>query len=152
MRLIKSHTKKLDEWIAERHYLKSVPAGAKLRLWAIDDEGNTVGAMMWGRPSARMLNKDMLLELTRMYFIDDTEPFIESRALAMARKMIRKYMPQVKGLLAYSSAGQGHDGIIYRADNWFPFGQTQGGKWNVKGSKPRKNIDTSPKFRWLRSP
>lgn len=152
MRIVISHTKELDQWIKERHYLQSVPAGAKLRMWVLDDKGETIGAMMWGRPSARMLNKDLLLELTRMFFVNNTEPFVESRTLAMARKIIRKYMPKIKGLITYSSTGQGHDGVIYRADNWFPFGQTKGGKWNIRNGKSRKNIDTSPKIRWLRSP
>lgn len=107
--------------------------------------------MMWGRPSARLLDKDSLLELTRMFFIDDTERFVESRALAKARKFIRKFMPQIKGLIAYSSTGQRHDGVIYKADNWFQFGKTQGDKWTRK-NRERADIDISPKIRWLRSP
>jgi len=151
MRLIRSHTIEFDGWIKEHHYLKSTPPGAKLRLWVLDDRGETIGAMMWGRPSARLLDKDSLLELTRMFFIDDTEPFVESRALAMARKLIRKYMPKIKGLIAYSSTGQGHDGVIYKADNWFEFGKSQGDKWTRK-NRERADKDISPKIRWLRSP
>lgn len=151
MRINISHSEQLDKWIAERHYLKSTPPGARLRLWILDDNGEIIGAMMWGRPSARLLDKDNLLELTRMFLVDETEPFVESRALAMARKMIRKYMPQIKGLIAYSSTGQGHDGIVYKADNWFQFGKSQGNKWTRK-NRERADIDISPKIRWLRSP
>lgn len=151
MRLIRSHSKEIDKWIAKRHYLKSTPPGARLRFWIIDDKGETIGAMMWGRPSARLLNKDTLLELTRMFLINNTEPFVESRALAMARKLIRKYMPQIKGLIVYSSTGQSHSGIIYQADNWFQFGKSQGDKWTRK-NRERADIDISPKIRWLRSP
>ena len=151
MRIVISHSEQVDEWLKERHYLASTPPGAKLRMWILDDSGETIGAMMWGRPSARLLDKDTLLELTRMFFIDDTEPFVESRALAMARKLIRKYMPQTKGLIAYSSTKEGHDGIVYKADNWFQFGKNQGDRWTRK-NRQRADIDTSPKIRWLRSP
>lgn len=151
MRIEECHSKKIDRWIAKRHYLKSIPGGARLRLWFYDDNNNVIGAMMWGRPSARLLDQKIILELTRMYFIDNTEHCIESKALAKARKYIRQNFPEVKGLLAYSSTKQGHGGTIYRADNWFPFGITRGDKWSRK-NRQRKDIDTSPKIRWLRSP
>ncbi|QBX06359.1 hypothetical protein API480_19 [Paenibacillus phage vB_PlaP_API480] len=145
-----SHSTKLDKWIAGRHYLKSTPAGARLRLWILDDQGNRIGAMMWGRPVARNLEQTSLLELTRMYLIDDTIPNAESKALSLARKYIRKHFPDVKGLVAYSSTGQGHEGIIYKADNWFMFGLTKSGKWSNRDG--RTDRDTSGKVRWCRSP
>jgi hypothetical protein len=149
MRLEVTHSTDLDKWIATNHYLKSAPAGARLRLWVIDESGRKIGAMMWGRPTSRRYCQESLLELTRMYFVDDTKPFVESRALAMARKQIRKHFPQIKGLIAYSSTGQGHEGTIYAADNWFNIGKTEKKAWNRKN---RKNIDTSQKLRWVRSP
>ena len=164
MRMQEEHTETIDNWIKERHYLRSVPPGARLRLAFYDDIARTaykpykiiveerlIGAMMWGRPSARLLNQETILELTRMFFIDDTEHCIESKALAMARKYIRKRLPKIRGLLAYSSTGENHKGIIYSADNWFQFGIGKGHNWNSK-SRTRKNIDNSDKIRWLRSP
>lgn len=148
MRLEVSHSVEVDKWIAERHYLKSTPAGAKLRLWVKDEDGNIIGAMMWGRPTARTYDQERILELTRFFMIDDTEPFAESKALAMARKLIRKRLPQVKGLISYSSMGEGHKGTIYEADGWFAVGTTKAAAWNKPG---RKNIDTSTKIRWVRS-
>jgi hypothetical protein len=142
------HSVELDKWIVERHYLHSTPAGAKLRLWIKDDSDNIIGAMMWGRPTARTYNQDRILELTRMYMIDDTEPNAESKALGMARKLIRKQLPQVKGLIAYSSTGEHHKGTIYEADGWFAVGTTEAKAWNKKG---RANIDISKKIRWVRS-
>lgn len=152
MRLEVARTKELDRWIAERHYLGNTPPGAKLRLWVIDQGGRRIGAMMWGRPTARALDGDGLLELTRMYMVDDTEPNAESRALALARKHIRRHLPQIKGLIAYASTGQEHEGTIYAADNWFVSQGTsarrQGG-WSTR--EGRANKDTSQKIRWMRS-
>lgn len=132
--LLLARTTEVDNWIAERHYLKSTPAGARLRFWVLV-EGKRVGAMMWGRPVARNLDQDRLLELTRMYFIDDTPRFIESRGLGMARSYIRKHLPEVKGLLAYSSTGEGHEGTVYEADGWFCVGMSGGahGKIGMAG-------------------
>jgi len=107
---------------------------------------------MWGRPTARTLDQHSLLELTRMYMIDDTEPNAESKALAMARKYIRKHMPHVKGLIAYSSIGAGHEGVIYRADGWFPVGMTRKRKNGWTSRAVRSDRDLSQKIRWVRSP
>jgi len=150
IRMNQLHNTEIDKWIMERHYLKSVPAGAVLRLEFLDSNNKRIGAMMWGRPVARMLGRKNLLELTRMYFIDETERFIESKCLGMARKHIRKYYPQIKGLVAYCSEGEGHKGVVYMADNWFELGKSKGGSWENR--KGRKDRDLSDKIRFVRSP
>jgi hypothetical protein len=148
LRLEICHTKAVDKYIIEHHYLNSAPAGAKLRLWVKDDDNNTIGAMMWGRPTARTYDPVRLLELTRMYMIDGVGDFAESKALGMARKLIRTQLPQVKGLIAYSSTGEEHKGTIYLADGWFAIGLTEAKAWNKDG---RKNIDITKKIRFVRS-
>ena len=148
MRLEICHTKEVDKYMIEHHYLHTAPAGAKLRLWVKDDSNNIIGAMMWGRPTARTYDHVRILELTRMFMIDDTESCVESKALGMARKLIRKELPQVKGLIAYSSTGEEHKGTIYLADGWFAVGMTEAKAWNKDG---RKNIDISKKIRYVRS-
>lgn len=152
MRVVVCKTTELDRWIAERHYLGCTPPGAVLRLWVLDDNGNRIGAMMWGRPTARKLDAGDKLELTRMYMIDGTEHCAESKALALARKHIRKHFPHVKGLIAYSSTGQGHEGTIYQADNWFVLGESKSGGKGWGNREGRANLDPSPKQRWVRSP
>ena len=148
MRLEISHSTDVDRWIIEHHYLHSAPAGARLRLWIKDDYGSIIGAMMWGRPSARTYDYERIMELTRLYMVDDTEPCAESRALGMARKLIRKEFPEIKGLISYSSTGENHKGTVYLADGWFAVGKTRAAEWN---REKRKNIDTSKKIRWVRT-
>lgn len=141
-----------DRFVTEHHYLQSVPAVSRMRLWILDGEGRPIGAMMWGNPTARKFNwGDRILELTRCVFLDDTEPMVESRALADARRYIRTYCPQVKGLLAYASTGQGHEGTIYAADGWFPLG-TAPAKNGWTNRPGRHDRDMSEKLRWVRSP
>lgn len=148
MRLEEVHTEDVDRYIIENHYLHSAPAGAKLRLWIKDDDNNVIGAMMWGRPTARTYDPNRIMENTRMYMIDDTEPCAESKALSMARKLVRNKYPEIKGVIAYSSTGENHKGTIYLADGWFAIGETRAAAWNREG---RKNIDTTKKIRWVRS-
>lgn len=119
-----SRSTELDRWIAERHYLGSTPAGARLRLWVLDESGER-GAMMWGRPVSRNIDQKNVLELTRMYMVDHTNPFAESKALSLARKYIRTHMNEIKGLIAYSSLGYGHEGTTYQADGWFEIARTK---------------------------
>jgi hypothetical protein len=148
LRLEICHSTAVDKYIIEHHYLHSAPAGAKLRLWVKDDDNNIIGAMMWGRPTARTYDPIRILENTRMHMIDETESFVESKALGMARKLIRTQLPQVKGLIAYSSTGEQHKGTVYMADGWFAVGLTVARAWN---KKDRANIDITKKIRWVRS-
>ena len=150
MRLNVVHSTELDEWIRDRHYLHTVPAGAVLRMEFLDDKGRRIGAMMWGRNPSPKTDQTNQLCLTRMYFVDETEQFAESKALAMARKYIRKHLPHIKGVVAYSSSGAGHEGTVYMADNWFSVQTTRA---SVRDFRPgRKNVDTSRKTKWVRSP
>lgn len=150
MKLNIVHSTELDSWIKEHHYLHTTPAGAVLRMEFLDDAGCRIGAMMWGRNPSPKTDQNNQLCLTRMYFIDDTERFVESKALGMARKYIRKHLPHIKGLVAYSSSGAGHEGVVYLADNWFSVSSTTNGKRDCRAN--RKNVDTSVKIKWVRSP
>lgn len=144
------HTTEIDKWIAERHYLRSTPAGAVIRMEFLDGSGKRIGAMMWGRNTSPKQDQENLLCLTRMYFVDDTEDFVESKALGMARRYIRKHYPRIKGLTAYSSTGAGHEGTIYKADGWFEVSRTADGKKDYRAG--RRNADTASKIKWARSP
>ena len=125
----------VDGWIKERHYLKSSPLGATLRMAFKSGSHEVLGCMLWGHPTARKLDQRNILELFRMFFIDDTDPFIESKCLAMARKHIRKHCPDIKGLIAYSSMGAGHEGTVYKADNWYVLGTGKGGRWGTRAGR-----------------
>ena len=146
------HSTELDQWLRERHYLHSVPAGSRLRLEFLDDSGARIGAMLWGRPAAARLNQTQLLQLSRMYFVEDTESFVESRALGMARRYIRRHFPQVHGLITYASTEQGHAGTVHLADGWFQVGTSRsyGKGWGNR--EGRSNQDTSAKLVFVRSP
>lgn len=108
--------------------------------------------MLWGRPTAPKLNQRQLLQLTRLYFIDVTAPFVESRALGMARKHIRKHFPAVKGLITYASASEGHKGTIYLADGWFEIGRSKSTGKGWENRENRTHRDKGEKIRFVRTP
>lgn len=152
MKLNVVRSTELDRWIAEHHYLHSTPAGAVIRMEFLSEDGRRLGAMMWGRPVAPQADQAQLLELTRMYFVEDTEHCAESRALSMARKYIRKHYPQIKGLIAYSSLGEGHKGTVYLADGWFVVSRTRARSKGWTSRAGRIDRDLSPKLKFVRSP
>lgn len=148
MELVISHRTDTDRWLHERHYLHSTPAGAIIRMEFLEN-GQRIGAMMFGRNTSPKQDQRNVLCLTRMYFVDDAPKNTESRGLAMARKYIRKHCQEVKGLVAYSSTGQGHEGTVYQADGWFEVSRSRAARDCRDG---RKNLDTSAKIKWVRSP
>ena len=143
------HSEWIDKWIAERHYLGYCPWGARLRL-AVYHDGQCVGGMLWGRPTAREYDQVRMLELTRMYLDDICPRNSESRCLALATKIIRKKFPEVHTLISYSDPAYGHTGTIYRAAGWQFDGITKGHPWNPRNGKPRRNVAIGPKIRWVK--
>ena len=152
MRICQVHSTEIDKWIKAHHYLKSTPAGAVIRLEFLNDSGERIGAMMWGRPVSPKVDQKHTLELTRMYFVDDTEHCAESKALAMARKHIRKHYPHISGLIAYASTGERHRGTVYQADGWFLVARSNSANGNWENRPGRTNRDLSEKLKFARSP
>lgn len=132
--------------------MASTPAGAVIRMEFLDDAGRRIGAMMWGRPVSPKVDQKHTLELTRMYFVEDTEHCAESKALGMARKYIRKHYPHIRGLIAYCSTAEQHEGIIYQADGWFLVSKSDSLKGSWENRPGRTNRDLSQKLKYARSP
>ena len=151
MRLNVIHNTEIDAWIAERHYLKSAPAIATLRLEFLEGE-RRIGAMLWSKPTSPKIDQLHTIELTRMYFEDNTERFVESKALAMARKHIRKHLPHIRGLIAYCSTAEGHKGTVYEADGWFKISESRSPNASWENRAGRTNRDLSAKIKFGRTP
>lgn len=174
MELYISHTTATDNWIKQHHYLHSTPAGARVRmefyipyseayqfaqetgvsLSGLDmrDGKYLVGAMMWGRPTSRKIDQKSILELTRCCFLDFMPKNTESKGLAKARSWIRKNLPEVKGLIAYSSTAEEHHGTIYLADGWFKVSESESPHASWETREGRNNRDLSVKYKFARSP
>jgi len=124
-----------------------------VHLYEFIEGKELIGGMILGRPSAKQYNPDKILQLHRVFFIDDTAPNVESQGLSMMRRMVRVWIPQIRGLLSYSDPSIGHEGTIYEADMWCPLGLTDehwGYGW--KSREGRRDQRVSRKMRWFRTP
>lgn len=141
----------MRDWVAANHYTDSAPPGFRAVLeYSLGKD--LIGAMIVGRPSTRALDPQEWLEVTRIYFLDDTPKNVESRALGMMRKFVRIWMPEVRMLISYADPEQGHEGVIYRADGWAQFGMTKASKRGWDNRAGRKGGPATAKLRFLRTP
>lgn len=77
-----------------------------------------VGVSTWGRPVARGEDQVHTMEHTRMALGPGAPKNSASWFLAANRAWIRRYLPEVRKLIAYVDEDQGHTGVTYRADGW----------------------------------
>ncbi len=141
----------LKAWIKAFHYTGATPPGYRVALEFLEGK-HLIGGMLLGRPTSRELHPNLILELTRMVFIDDTPKNTESQALGMMRKWVRCWMQEIRLLLAYSDPSVGHQGIVYLADGWAPFGMTHNSKIGWRNRPNRRAEQPSRKQRWVRTP
>jgi hypothetical protein len=147
-----AESRELSAWLKEHHYTHRTPPGYVLAL-EFTAAAERIGAMLLGRPAARGLNPDRIMELTRMHFVDETPLCTESHALSMMRRHVRVWLPQIRLLTTYSDPSQGHDGTVYEADGWAHFGRTTHKKGYGWKSRPNRNDDpVCVKDRWVRTP
>ena len=104
------------------HYSGTIVNNSRLHLGVFLD-GKAEGVMSFGNS---MKQREMLplvsctswsgaMELNRMAFSDRLPRNSESRALAIAFRMMRKHYPHLEWVVSFSDACQCGDGTIYRA-------------------------------------
>lgn len=118
-------------FVKAHHYSGKVVNNSNLHFGCFLD-GNLHGVMSFG-PSmnkSQMLNLvetdnrtekekwSEFLELNRMAFDDYLPTNSESRCLAVAFRLIRKYAPHIKYIVSFSDATASGDGTIYRASGF----------------------------------
>lgn len=109
-------------FVKAHHYSGKVAQNSQLHLGVFLD-GRLHGVMQFGPSLDKRKIQGLVsgtqwhefLELNRMAFDDVLPRNSESRALAVAFRMIRKNAPQVKWVISFADATQCGDGTIYRA-------------------------------------
>lgn len=104
------------------HYSGKVTQNSQLHL-GVFLAGRCLGAMQFGPPIDKRKTMALVrdtpwngfLELNRMAFSDALPRNSESRALAIALRMIRQQAPHVQWVVSFADATQSGDGAIYRA-------------------------------------
>lgn len=117
--------KEADALVKRVHYSGKVVNNSQIHIGAFWN-GKLEGAMQFG-PS---LDKSKLvglvqgtkwnefIELNRMAFSDALPRNSESRAIAIAMKILRKHAPHLKWVVSFADATQCGDGTIYRASGF----------------------------------
>ena len=89
-----------------------------------------MGAISLGSPNAKMLKgfytpetQKGWWEIKRLALSDDLPKNSESRVIAIALRLLKKYR-EVKGVITYADSAVGHEGTIYKASNFYYLGLT----------------------------
>ena len=114
-----------NDFVKKSHYSGKVVPNSQLHFGVFLDN-NLHGVMQFG-PS---INKkgtinlvantgwNEFIELNRMAFDDYLPKNSESRAIAIAIKLIKKNAPQIKWIISFADGTQCGDGTIYRASGF----------------------------------
>lgn len=107
------------------HYSGKVVPNSKLHL-GVYWQGRLEGVMQFGPPINKKGTLNIvaetrwndMLELNRMAFSDVLPKNSESRAMAIAFRIIKKNYPNIEWIVSFSDATQCGDGTIYRASGF----------------------------------
>lgn len=107
------------------HYSGKVVPNSQLHL-GVFLNGQCGGAMQFGpsmrkdliRPLVRDTKWNGFIELNRMAFADWLPRNSESRAIAVAMRLIRKAYPHIEWVVSFADGTQCGDGTIYRASGF----------------------------------
>lgn len=114
------------------HYSGKVDTRSQVHI-GVFYRGNLEGAMQFGpsmdkRKSIGLVRGTLwheYIDLHRLAFTDALPRNSESRAIAVAMRLLRKHAPQLKWVLSYADAAQCGDGTIYRAAGFVLTGITE---------------------------
>jgi hypothetical protein len=111
-----------NKFVKLHHYSKKVVPNSQLHFGVYLND-KLEGVMQFGPPInkkgtinvVRDTKWSGMLELNRMAFSDKLPRNSESRAMAVAFKIIKKNYPQIEWIVSFSDGTQCGDGTIYRA-------------------------------------
>lgn len=114
-----------NDCIKRLHYSGKVVKNSQLHL-GVFYHGKLEGAMQFGpsldkRKIQRLVEGtgwNDFLELNRMAFSDALPKNSESRAIAVAMRLLKRHAPHVKWVVSFADATQCGDGTIYRASGF----------------------------------
>lgn len=118
-------SKDANAFVRKVHYSGKVVNNSQLHI-GVFWEGKLEGVMQFG-PSldkkkiqglVRNTGWNEFIELNRMAFSDKLPKNSESRAIAIAMKMLKKHAPHIKWVISFADACQCGDGTIYRASGF----------------------------------
>lgn len=153
---------KAARYACERwHYTGSLPnAGVKIGVW---EGGVFAGVILFGIGAGNSTNGQKyglargndVAELVRVALRPGHRHPV-SRCVAIAIRMLRRQSPNLRLLISFADAEQGHHGGIYQAGNWIYAGTTDAERaWFIRGKrKHQRTIHSNgwvQNLEWLRA-
>ena len=132
------------EYVAANHRHHKPARGDVFRIGA-EKDGQIVGVIQCGRPSARGLQDGRTLEATRLC-TDGTRnacSFLYAAAARVAKDL------GYKRIVTYTLDSE--DGASLRASGWTLDGVTAGGSWDTPSRRRTDKAPTCPKKRWIKN-
>jgi len=135
--------KDANELVKRVHYSGKVVQNSQLHI-GVFLHGKLEGAMQFGPSLDKRKIQGLVadtqwhefIELNRMAFSDALPRNSESRAIAVAMKLLRKHAPQLKWVISFADGTQCGDGTIYRASGFVLTGIKMNNKvWVDSGGK-----------------
>lgn len=114
-----------NDFVKKHHYSGKVVPNSQVHL-GVYYFGKLEGVMQFG-PSLKKINiiglvRDTswngFIELNRLAFTDMLPKYSESRAIAIAMRMLKKFAPTVEWVISFADGTQCGDGTIYRASGF----------------------------------
>lgn len=127
-----------NEFVKKHHYSGKVVQNSQLHFGCFLN-GVLGGVMQFGpsldKKKIQGLVKNTgwndFIELNRMAFSDLLPRNSESRCIAVAIKLIKKYYPNIKWIVSFADGQQCGDGTIYRASGFKLTGFSSGAMWKL---------------------
>lgn len=129
-----------NELVKRIHYSGKVVQNSQIHIGVFYD-GRLEGAMQFGPSLDKRKIQGLVsgtqwhefIELNRMAFSEALPRNSESRAIAVAMRLLRKHAPQLKWVISFADGTQCGDGTIYRASGFVLTGIRENGQildWN----------------------
>lgn len=133
--------------ILEEHYLHRKPAIPRVNF-VVQYKEMVVGCLSFGQPVARLEDQKTTLELNRFWLSDQCMKNSESRCLAISLRLLKRIMPHIRRIIAYSDEARGHQGIIYKAAGWKMVKISSPDSWERANRKRHNPIVMGTKRKW----
>lgn len=144
------------EFIKAHHYTRGCHNGPM--CWGLFDGEELIGVCAFATPSSENVrssifgpeHKGAVTELHRLVVLDGTPTNTESYFIRRALKGLKEYRPNIRAVISFADATEGHIGTIYQAANALYCGTSGRARFYRDQSgrlrHPRQNgINISPK-------
>lgn len=119
----------VSAFIETHHYSKSINGVKTSFCFAVEYNGELVGAVLYGQMSTTAWKRfgeseKEVIELRRLVLLDKCPFNSESRVVGWTIRWIKKNSKEVKTIVSYADPNHGHTGVIYKAANFTLYGMS----------------------------